>query len=188
VGLRHRLLGPARGKLAGEAEVEDLHDAVVAHHEVRGLDVSMSDAHLPELPYQGKAVVDERLVGLRLADLDRALEELHGDQVLAFRSDLHDAVRLGHRHPRVVEQSKRVVLVLDEAPDGLERGLVLEAAVQDGSPELVPTVGAHVVLRVQLGEQVGVRLALHRETERRGAGRALQTDGLDLEDGQSELL
>ena len=73
---RRGALGSAGGKAAGQAEVEHLHDAVVAHHEVRGLDVAMDDAggmggrqrlgRLPEQPgqfFHGPALADQRLQG-----------------------------------------------------------------------------------------------------------------------------
>ena len=102
---------------------------------------------------QREPLVDDRVVDLGLADLDRVLEELHRDQVLALGRDLDDAQRLGRGEPVVAEQAQRVVLVLDEAADGRERRLVLEAAVEHRAAELVPAVGAHVVLRVELREQ-----------------------------------
>ena len=66
--------------------------------------------------------------------------------------------------------------------------LVLQRAVEDGPPQLVPAVGADVALGVELGEQVLVRAALDAQPQRRRAGRRLQPDRLDLEHGQPELV
>ena len=95
---------------------------------------------------------------LGVADLHGALEELHHDHVLALRRDLDDAVGLGRRKAVVVHQPQRVVLVLHEAPDRVERRLVLQRPVQDRAPELVPAVGANVVLRVELREDLALSL------------------------------
>ena len=73
--------------------------------------------------------------------------------------------------PDVAQQPQRVVLVLDEPPDGLERRLVLQAPVEDRAAELVPAVGPHVVHGVELPEQVGVGVAGDAEPQRRRAAR-----------------
>ena len=87
-----------------------------------------------------------------------------------------------------VHEAQGVVLVLDEPADGLERGLVLQRAVEDRPAELVPAVGAHVVLGVQLGEDVGVRVAGDPQPQRGGPAGRLQPDRLDLEDREPELV
>ena len=97
---------------------------------------------------------------LGVADLDGVVEELHDDHVLAFRGDLDDAVRFGGRQAFVVHQPERVILVLDEPTHGPERRLVLERAVQDRASKLVPPVGSNVVLGVELGEHIAVRLVI----------------------------
>jgi hypothetical protein len=66
--------------------------------------------------------------------------------------------------------------------------LVLQGAVQDGPPQLVPAVGADVALGVELGEQELIRAALDPQPQRRRAGGGLQPDRLDLGHGQPELV
>ena len=128
------------------------------------------------------------VVDVGLADFDGAGMELGDQHVLTLGRDLHDAVGLGRADPDVLQQAQGVVLVGDQAPHGLEGRLVLQGAVQDGPPQLVPAVGADVALGVQLGEQVLVRAALDPQPQRRRAGRRLQADRLDLEHGQPELV
>ena len=143
---------------------------------------------VPELADQQQALVDHVVVDVGVTQLDRAGEELGDDHVLALGSDLHDSVRLGRGDPRIPQQPQGVVLVLDEPPYRLERMLVLQRAVEDHPPHLVPAIGADVALRVQLREQVPLRTALDPQPERRRAGRRFQADGLDLEHGQPELV
>ena len=89
---------------------------------------------------------------------------------------------------RVLHEPEGVVLVLDEPADGLERGLVLQRAVEDRPAELVPAVGPHVVLGVELGEDVAVRVAGDPQPQRGGAAGRLEPDRFDLEDGEPELV
>ena len=112
-----------------------------------------------------------------------------GDQhVLAFGRDLHDAVRPGRADPDVLQQAQGIVLVLDQAPHGLEGVLVLQGAVQDGPPQLVPAVGADVALGVELGEHELLRAAFDPQPQRRGARGGLQPDRLDLGHREPELV
>ena len=89
----------------------------------------------------------------------RAVEELGDEQVLALGRHLDDAVGRRGRDADVAQEPERVVLVLDEPPDRLERRLVLEPPVEERAAELVPAVGAHVAHRVELPEQVRVGVA-----------------------------
>ena len=66
--------------------------------------------------------------------------------------------------------------------------LVLQRAVQDGPPQLVPAVGADVALGVELGEHELLRAAFDPQPQRRGAGGGLQADRLDLGHGEPELV
>ena len=148
------------GPHLGEGGVDEL-DLAVEHHQVGRLDVAVRDAGLPQPAHDQQALVDHRLVHLGLADLDSApVEELGDQQVLPLRGDLHDAVRLRHRQPGRLHQPQHVVLVLDQPADRVERLLVLQPAVEQGAAELVPAVRAQVGDRVELREQVRVRVAL----------------------------
>ena len=53
-----------------------------------------------------------------------------------------------------MQQAQGVVLVGDQAPHRAEGILILQRAVQDAPPQLVPAVGADVALGVELGEEV----------------------------------
>ena len=110
------------------------------------------------------------------------------EQVLALGCHLDDAVRRRGRDADVAQESGRVVLVLDEPPDRLERRLVLEPPVEDRPAELVPAVGPHVVHRVELPEQVGVGVALDAEPQRGRAARPFEPDRLDVEHREPELI
>ena len=46
------------------------------HQQVRGLDVAVGDADVPELPDQLQPLVDDRVVDLGIAEVLRVLEEL----------------------------------------------------------------------------------------------------------------
>src|SRR4029453_10816199 len=98
--------------------------------------------------------------GTGLAEFLGVVEELEGDQILALGGDLDNAERLRAADPGPVEEPQGVVLLLDEAADGVERLLVLQAAVEQGPAQLVPAVRAQVAAGVQLGEQPGLGLAL----------------------------
>ena len=189
VGEVHRL-APRRWSDLDEEHVDHLQLAV-AHHQVRRLDVAVREPLVPHLPHHAEPLVDHAVVDVGVADLDRALEELHHDHVLALGGDLDDPVRPGHRDPELVQQAERVVLVLDEPAHGLERLLVLERPVQDRAAELVPAVGPHVALRVQLGEDVALGLVVGRldlDPQRRRAPGPLQAHGLDVQDRHPELI
>ena len=106
-------------------------------------------------------------------------EELGDQQVLPLRGDLDEPVRLRDGQPGRVHQPQHVVLVLDQPAHGVERLLVLQPAVEQRAAELVPPVRAEVGDRVQLAEQVRLRVALDRHPQRRRTARALQPEGLD---------
>ena len=114
--------------------------------------------------------------------------ELGDQHVLTLGGDLHDAVRLSRADPDVLQQAQGIVLVGDQAPHRLERRLVLQGAVQDGPPQLVPAVGADVALGIELGEQELIRAALDPQPQRRRASRRLEADRLDLGHREPELV
>ena len=120
-------------------------------------------------------------------DLGRAVEEFGDEQVFALGGELDDARGSGGRDPGVPHQAERVVLVLDQPPHRLERRFVLEPSVEDGAAGLVPAVGTHVVHRVQLPEQVRVRITRDVNAQRGGPARTCETDGFDLQHGEAEL-
>ena len=62
-------------------------------HQVPRLDVPVREPGVPQLPDQQQPLVDHVVVDHGLADLDRALEELRDEHVLALGRDLHDSVR-----------------------------------------------------------------------------------------------
>ena len=76
------------------------------------------------------------------------------------------------------EHAQDVVLVLDQPADAVEGLLVLQPAVEQGAAELVPAVGAHVRGRVELAEDVGVRVALDGDPQRRRPARPGQPERL----------
>ena len=160
----------------------------VAHEQVGGLDVAVREPGVPELADEREALVDDLVVDLGVADLLRVVEELGDEQVLARRRELDDAVRLRGRDAGVAHDAQRVVLVLDQARDRLEGRFVLEPSVEDRATELVPAVGAHVAHRVELPEEVGVGIAGDADAQRRRAARAGESERLDLDHGQAELV
>ena len=182
----HRL--SPRRRLHLDEEDIDQQQVAVPHHQVRGLDVTMGQTCVPQPADHRQPFVDDAFIDVGIPDLLGTLEELHEDHVLALGLDLDDAARRRHGEALVAEQAQRVVLVLHEAPDGLEPGLVLEGAVQDGSRQLVPTVGAHVTLRVELREEIRVRVALDLQPERCRASRPGEPDRIDLQHREPELL
>ena len=133
-------------------------------------------------------LVDDRVVDLGLADLDRIFEELGDQQVLSLGRDLHDAVGRAVRTPASCTQAQRIVLVFGQPLHRLERGLVFQGAVQDGPAQLVPAVGAHVALGVELGEHELLRAARDPQPQRGRPGGGLQADRLDLGHVQPELV
>jgi hypothetical protein len=104
-----------------------------------------------------------------LADLDGAGEELGDQQVLALGRDLNDSVWPGRADPDLLHQVQGIVLVLGQAPHRLERGLVLQRAIEDGPPQLVPAVGADVTFGVELGEHELMGAALDPQPQWRRA-------------------
>ena len=159
-----------------------------ADHQVARFDVAVGDPGVPHGADQQQPLVGHRVVDVGLADLDGAGMELGDQHVLPLGGDLHDAVRPGRADPDVLQQAQRVVLVGDQAPHRLERGLVLQRAVQDGPPQLVPPVRADMALGVQLGEHELIRAAFDPQPQRGGARRGLQPDRLDLGHGEPELV
>ena len=159
VGQVHSLAPRARLHL-GEEDVDQVNFAV-ADEQVRRLDVAVGEAGVPQSPDDAQAIVDDRLVDGDLADLLGVVEELSDDEVFPLGRDGDDPERLGTTHiGPVVHQFEGVVLLLHQPPHGVERLLILQAAVQQCATELVPAVGAQVGLRVELGEQIGVRIPL----------------------------
>ena len=151
-------LSPRRRADLGEGDVDEV-QVPVLDEEVGRLDVPVGDAGVPQLADESEPFVDDLVVDLGVADLLGAVEELGDEQVLAVGGQLDDAHRSRRRQSGVAEQAHRVVLVLDQLAHRLERPLVLEVAVEDRPPELVPAVGADVVHRVELPEQVRVGIA-----------------------------
>ena len=128
------------------------------------------------------------VVDLGVADLHGAVEELGDEHVLALGRQLDDPDRLRRRDADVAQQAHGVVLVLDQTAHRLERRLVLEAAVEHRAAELVPAVGADVVHRVELPEQVRVGVTGDPQPQRRRAARAGQPDRLHVDDRDAELV
>ena len=145
-------------------------------------------SHILRISCSPSSMIWSSTVGF--ADLDGVLEELHRDQVLALGGDLDDVERLRGREALLAEQSQGVVLVLHEASDRAEGGLVLQAAVEHRAPELVPAVRAHVVPRVELREDrpLDALVVDDPHLQRRGAAGALEPDGLHAQDLVAELL
>src|SRR4029450_9619809 len=68
--------------------------------------------------------------------------------------ELRDTVGLGAGQPGPLHQRQRVVLLLHQPLDGVERLLVLQLPVQQRPTELVGAVGAQVAAGVQLAEDI----------------------------------
>jgi hypothetical protein len=130
----------------------------------------MGDPRVPQAADQPQSLVDQLVIDVGVADFHRSVEVLGGHQVFPLGGDLHNAVGLGHGDPGILQEAQGVVLVLGQAPHGLEGVLVFQGAVKDGPPQFVPAVGADVALGVQLGEQVLIRAALDPQPQWRGAG------------------
>jgi hypothetical protein len=143
---------------------------------------------VPEAADDLEAVIDDPLVDLGVAQLDRAVEELGDQHVLAVGGELDEAERRRARQPGVAHDPQRVVLLLDQASDAVEGLLVLQPPVHQLPAQLVPAVGAQVAARVQLAEQVGRRVADQGDLDRGGAGRAGQAERLDVGDLEAELV
>ena len=135
-----------------------------------------------------RTLIDHVVVDVGVADLLRPVEELGDQQVLALGCHLDDSVRRCRRDADIAQEAGRVVLVLDEPPDRLERCFVFEPPVEDRPAELVPAVGPHVVHRVELPEQVRVGVALDAQPQRGGAARPFQPDRFDVEHREPELV
>ena len=166
----------------------DQHHVAVADEQVGRLDVAVGQAGVPQLADERQAVVDDAVVDLGLAELGRVGDELGDEQVFPLGAELDEAVRPGRGQPGEVQLVQRVVLLLDQPPDGVERLLVLQPAIQQLPPELVPAVGAQVAAGVELGEQPAVRVAFDLDAQRRRTRRAGQTERFDLLDDQPELV
>jgi hypothetical protein len=95
-------------------------------------------------------------------------------------------VGCGARQPGVAAQPERVVFLLDQPPDRVERLLVLQAPVEQLAAELVPPVGAQVAAGIELAEQDRRRVAGHGDAQ--GGGRPREAEWLDVFDGQAELV
>ena len=176
-----------RGPGLHEGDVDQQH-AAVADQQVGRLDVAVGQAGVPQLADDAQAVVDHALVDLGLAELGGAVEELGDQQVLAVGGELDEAVGSRARQAGQVELVQGVVLLLDQPPDGVERLLVLQAAVEQLAAELVPPVRAQVAAGVQLAEQDRRRVAADLDPQRGGAGRPGQAERLHLLDLQAELV
>ena len=113
----------------------------VADQQVGGLDVAVGQPGIPQLADDAEAVVDHALVDLGLAQLDRPVEELRHQQVLPLGGELDHAVGPRGGQAGVATHAQGIVLLLDEAPDSVERLLVLQAPVEELAAELVPAVG-----------------------------------------------
>ena len=85
-------LPPRRRSHLREGHVDE-EDVAVLHHQVRGLDVAVGQARVPELADQRQALVDDVVVDRGVTDLLRAVEELGDEQVLALGRELDDARR-----------------------------------------------------------------------------------------------
>ena len=168
-----------------ERDVDD-REVAVAYEEVGRLDVPMGEPGVPHPPHDLQAFVDDRVVDLGVAELDRPVDERRDEHVLTFGRQLDDAHRLRGRDAGVAHQAQRVVLLLDEPAHRLERRLVLQPAVEHGAPELVPAVGAHVVHGVELPEQLAA--VDGGEPQRRRSARAREPERRDLGDADPELL
>ena len=168
------------GRTCTKNDVDQQHLAVL-HEQVGGLDVAVREPGVPELADELQALVDDVVVDVGVADLLGAVEELGDEQVLALGRHLDDAVRRRGRDADVAQEAQPRSPRTRRAADRLERRLVLEPAVEDRAAELVPAVGAHVVHRVELGEQVRVGVALDAEPQRRRAARAGEPDRLDVD-------
>ena len=132
----------------------------VADEQVGRLDVAVGQAGVPQLADEQQAVVDDAVVDLGLAELGGVGDELGDEQVLPLGAELDEPVRAGRGQPGEMQLVQRVVLLLHEPPDGVERLLVLQPAIQQFPSELVPAVGAQMAAGVELGEQPAVRARL----------------------------
>ena len=120
----------------------------------------MGNARVPQEPNHAESVVDQLIVDRGLTQLDRTVEEFSDQQVLTLGRELEEAEGLRARYARVADDAQGVVLLLHETAHGIERLLVLEAAVEELAADLVPAVRPQVRLGVELAEQVARRRSL----------------------------
>ena len=160
----------------------------VLDQQVGRLDVPVGDTGIPQLADQGKPFVDDLIVDLGVADLLGTVEELGDEQVLALGGQLDDAHGPRRGQAGVTEQAHRVVLVLDQLAHRPERLLILEVSVEDRPPEFVPAVGADMVHRVELPEQVRVGIAGDPQPQRGRPAGTGEPDRLAVDDGEPELV
>ena len=158
-------LAPRRWAHLDEGHV-DQQQLPGADHEVARFDVAVGDPGVPQLADQQQPLVDHSVVDVGVADFGGTGEELGDHQVLTLGRDLDNAVGPGRADPDVLQQAQGIVLVGDQAPHRLEGRLILQGAVEDGPPQLVPAVGADVALGVELGEQELIRGALDPQPQR----------------------
>jgi hypothetical protein len=104
------------------------------------------------------------------------------------RSGVSSTSPFGRAVGRAAARSSRSVLVLHQTAHGLERRLVLQPAEEDRPAHLVPAVGADVVHRVELPEQVSVRIASDPQPQGSRSPGAAEADGLDVNHGDAELV
>jgi hypothetical protein len=153
---------PARA--ARDAEIEDLHDAVVAHHDVLGLDIAVDDA----FPVRG----GERSGGVRepadahperrVARLDRAPERAAGDEL---HDDIRRAIVLADVEDgdgvRVVEGRGRAGFA-EQARAALRRGRALREDLERHAPAEADVVRAVDAAHPALADGVLDGVALER--------------------------
>jgi hypothetical protein len=113
-------LAPRARVCLDEGDVDQQH-AAVTDQQVGRLDVAVGQAGVPQLADDRQAIVDHLLVDLGLAELGGAGEELGDQQILPFRGQLDHPVGRRRGQARVAQQPQRVVLLLDQPTDGVER-------------------------------------------------------------------
>jgi hypothetical protein len=84
----------------------------------------MGESLVPHLADDQQPVINDRIVDRGVSQFRRAGEELGEQQVFPVWCELDEAVGLRARQPGVPAQPQRVVLLLDEAADALERLLI----------------------------------------------------------------
>ena len=181
-------LSPWRGTQLGEGDVDDEDFLPSRTIRLAGLMSrwAMPASHRSRMTRSPSSI--SASFDLGLAQLDRALEELGDQHVLALGRELDEpeGVAAGYAR-RVPHDAEGVVLLLHELAHGVERLLVLEAAVEELTAELVPTVRPQVRPRIELAEQVVGGRLLDPQTQRRRTRGAAQPHGPDLRDPEPEL-
>ena len=157
----------------------DQQQVAVADQQVGRFDVTVGQPRVPHPADDQQPVVNDRIAGVGVTQLHRTGEELGEQQVLPVRREFHKAVRLRARQPGGPAQAQRIVLLLDQPPDALERLLILEPAIQQLPAGLVPAVRAHVRTRIQLAEQVSARRPGPPQPHRAGPAGTGQPERLD---------